>query len=753
MKTYNTEREGQLAFFKNLGINAEQALIENTDGVWNGNLLEFKLSISDTNKVLFQCVKYLSKLRISGTSVPRNIVMIDLNRYTAYIYDAQNFYEEIHKIYSGSASIANDGFDSKGVQPRKLEYLNSTDMDELKRVLKQTEYVKIRIDENCIVGWAERYYRENPTASKADFLGDDGEFSHEGEIRNPVKFRDFIVPYEGETNEKFKYLMDKLNDRLKKKKLGAFYTPEAYAKKAHELLQLAIARVPKGNDYVIIDRCAGTGNLEAVFTDEELSHCILSTYEYFEYKVLFERLGDKVRHIVPPTEQNIEFSSGLIVNADAMSKEFIDNEVIRRYIDDSKVTVIMYENPPYQDSSAITFSDKNGKRQKTGRKESYVCNQFKEHLTEFGEQRGASREISNLFIWSAINLYMRNKYDSYIVFSPIKYFKNIGLTQNCSMVKGFLFNRKFFHASESSIGCVLWSKQCPINQETQWNMTAYNIEKNIIKVVPETFLIKKSKNNVSFLNDLRKFETDQITSVVCDQDGYQSKEIGTLSRKPIYNQNCIGYLVSIGFAIDAKNFNLVRCNLKRGLQQSFGFHLRSDNYLTKIPLFCAKMFPQDHWYDKDIYNTTSDGGDRYTKDHDFLKSCLIYTCLSRYNKCLSFDGSDGRFYRNELCFHKDAVAMNDLVKFKLDDEEKKLLEVWNRVLEKAAATGKMVEKFTYGPYQIEQEINTFHKDETGKKNIYDYPELNAELNTLKALLKTYYKTHIREKMFEYELVK
>lgn len=64
-----------------------------------------------------------------------------------------------------------------------------------------------------------------------------------------------------------------------------------------------------------------------------------------------------------------------------------------------------------------------------------------------------------------------------------------------------------------------------------------------------------------------------------------------------------------------------------------------------------------------------------------------------------------------------------------------------------------VEKFTYGPYQIEQEINTFHKDETGKKNIYDYPELNAELNTMKALLKTYYKTHIREKMFEYELVK
>lgn len=751
MKTYNTEREGQLAFFKNIGINAEQALIENTDGVWNGNLLEFKLSISDTNKVLFQCVKYLSKLRISGTSVPRNIVMIDLNRYTAYIYDAQNFYEEIHKIYSGSASIANDGFDSKGVQPRKLEYLNSTDMDELKRILKQTEYVKIRIDENCIVGWAERYYRENPTASKADFLGDDGEFSHEGEIRNPVKFRDFIVPYEGETNEKFKYLMDKLNDRLKKKKLGAFYTPEAYAKKAHELLQLAIARVPEGNDYVIIDRCAGTGNLEAVFTDEELSHCILSTYEYFEYKVLFERLGDKVRHIVPPTEQNIEFSSGLIVNADAMSKEFIENEVIKRYINDPKVTVIMYENPPYQDSSAITFVEDNdkSKKAKTDNNEKFVMNEFKKiALPNLSEKLGSAREISNLFIWSATHYYLRQKTDSLIVFSPVKYFKNVGVTK-LNMMKGFAFNRKHFHATESVISCCLWTNE--YSNDDSWSLEVVDIVSGEAVRLQNTLTVKRVQNGISAFNDRRSFGDDTDDGVICNSDGQPIDNWN--GKKSKYNQNIIAYMAANGLGMDAIKRFLCRSGYKVGVTQSFGFYLRKDNYLNKLPMWVSKLFPQDNWYDKDVYNTTSDGGDRYTKDHDFLKSCLIYTCLSRYNKCLSFDGSDGRFYRNELCFHKDAVAMNDLAKFKLDDEEKKLLEVWNRVLEKAAATGKMVEKFTYGPYQIEQEINTFHKDETGKKNIYDYPELNAELNTLKALLKTYYKTHIREKMFEYELVK
>lgn len=736
MKTYNTEREGQLAFFKNLGINAEQALIENTDGVWNGNLLEFKLSISDTNKVLFQCVKYLSKLRISGTSVPRNIVMIDLNRYTAYIYDAQNFYEEIHKIYSGSASIANDGFDSKGVQPRKLEYLNSTDMDGLKRVLKQTEYVKIRIDENCIVGWAERYYRENPTASKADFLGDDGEFSHEGEIRNPVKFRDFIVPYEGETNEKFKYLMDKLNDRLKKKKLGAFYTPEAYAKKAHELLQLAIARVPEGNDYVIIDRCAGTGNLEAVFTDEELSHCILSTYEYFEYKVLFERLGDKVRHIVPPTEQNIEFSSGLIVNADAMSKEFIDNEVIRKYIDDPKVTVIMYENPPYHDeSSGMT----NGIAERNGKNTAYVVENMKKQIKGV-----ATNEIANQFIWSAFKYYLRNKEDSYIVFSPIKYWKQYELF-DATAQKAFAFNRKHFHASMSTVLCVLWENEASSFEDI--TAESYDIKDGALVRVPD-ITIKKVKQPASKFYTRISFSKEDESFVWCSKDGDEAKD-KKIRVKAYRNQETIAYLEADSFQIAPHVRNVTVACLYNGN----GCYITRDQYMNTLPIWVAKYIPLDNWYENDVYCTTSDGGDRYTKDRDFLKSCLIYTCLSRYNKCLSFDGSDGRFYRNELCFHKDAVAMNDLVKFKLDDEEKKLLEVWNRVLEKAAATGKMVEKFTYGPYQIEQEINTFHKDETGKKNIYDYPELNAELNTLKALLKTYYKTHIREKMFEYELVK
>lgn len=740
MKIYATEREGQEAFFKNFGINPESALIENTDGVWNGNLLEFKKTISDTGKVLFQCVKYLSKLRISGRSVPRNIVMIDLNRRIAYVYDAQDFYEEIHIVYCGSASLNNDGFNAKGIAPKKIDYADSLGADELKQILRSDEYVKIRIDENCIVGWAERYYRENPKATKGSFIGDDGEYSCEGEIRRPVVFKRFIVPYEGETNEKFKYLMDKLNDRLKKKKLGAFYTPEAYAEKAHELLQMAIARVPEGNDYVIIDRCAGTGNLEAVFTDEELSHCILSTYEYFEYKVLFERLGDKVRHIVPPTEQNVEYNDGLIVNADAMSKEFIENPVIRRYVDDPKVTVIMYENPPYQDSSSITLGDKDD-REKTNRKESFVATKMSAEK-KFGIQ---TRELSNLFIWSAFEYYLRNPEDSYIVFSPIKYWKSVGLAEK-EYIDGFIFNRKHFHATPSSIGCILWGNKSS-HHETL-NLPAFDIENEKLKYIKHISTKIGHKSFEPFY-DKRVLPEDVETTVCCNSDGTESNK--KCSKKIRCGSNIIGYLRATGVLLNPNNYALTSA-IGTGVWALGGFYLRSDNYLIKLPLFCAKMFPQDEWYETDVYFNTSDGGDRYTRDNGFLKSCLIYTCLSRYNKCLSFNGSDGRFYRNELCFHKDALANVDLKKFKLDADEKELLEVWGRVLDKAEKTGKMVDSFTYGPYQIEQEINTFVKTEDGK-NVYDYPELNSELNTLKVLLKKYYTTHIREKMFEYELVK
>jgi type I restriction-modification system DNA methylase subunit len=101
------------------------------------------------------------------------------------------------------------------------------------------------------------------------------------ELCHPNFFNDLIYAWEGDEQD-FKYIMDCLNDRMHKKELGAFYTPPAYCKKATELVRKAISQIPKENDYIILDRCAGTGNLEEFLTDEELSHVIVNTFELKE---------------------------------------------------------------------------------------------------------------------------------------------------------------------------------------------------------------------------------------------------------------------------------------------------------------------------------------------------------------------------------------------------------------------------------------------------------------------------------------
>jgi hypothetical protein len=73
--SFLNEKEGQMAFFEKLGVGEGVSLSNNTDGVYKGTLFEFKLTISDINKVLFQSIKYLSHMRIKGLSIPKTILL------------------------------------------------------------------------------------------------------------------------------------------------------------------------------------------------------------------------------------------------------------------------------------------------------------------------------------------------------------------------------------------------------------------------------------------------------------------------------------------------------------------------------------------------------------------------------------------------------------------------------------------------------------------------------------------------------
>lgn len=760
---YKTEREGQMEFFDNYGIpyvDDASVLIDNTDGVYNGNIIEFKLSINNLNRVLFQAIKYLSKMRIKGESVPATILLVDLNSTTVYAYKSEDYRDEIQKVYTGAASKNNEGFVA-GKYDQKLDFSDMVESAEVKKLLKGRKvcpdemYMPIDIDEGCIVGWAERYYREKPSASKGDFLGDDTGTAVKvtGEIRDPRHFKGLINPYTGKSNEKFKYLMDCLNDRLSKKDLGAFYTPVAYAKKAAELVQMAVDRVPDGNDYIILDRCAGTGNLEAALIgltdkngDELIEHCVVSTYEYYEYKVLSERIGDKVRDIIPPSEANVVYENGKVANADAMSKEFIENPLIKRYVDDDKCTIILFENPPYRDASAANKT----KESNSATKQSFVASEMAKKKNSFVNTNTSTvRDLTNQFVWSGVEYYLRKPTDSYVLFSPVKWWKSCGIV-SLTMSEGFIFNRRLFHASESAITCCLWLN-IPDDKTDEIKLTGYETT-----CFDSSTDITISKCYKTLSEYYQKKVYGLETVVFCESDGTETKG-RRCDGKSYYSDEIICYLTPKGFTLDANNNNLVRMTH----YNNRGTYATKSNYLSMLPLFVAKEYPRDKFYEKGegcVYFTTSDGGDTYTHDPEFLKSCLLYTCLSNQNKCLSFNGSDGRYYRNELCFdttNGDTVASADLAKMTLDADEEALAALWNNILDEAKKTENYDNRLTYGVYQITKELNTSKTVGTGKskKTVYDYPVLNGYLDTLRTMLKAYYKSHITEKMFKYELLK
>lgn len=90
LKRYENERQGQIDFFNKYlprvkgNTTMLDYLSDNTDGILNGNLLEFKTSINDLNIVLFQAIKYLSNMRIKGKELPKYILLVDLNKHKAY---------------------------------------------------------------------------------------------------------------------------------------------------------------------------------------------------------------------------------------------------------------------------------------------------------------------------------------------------------------------------------------------------------------------------------------------------------------------------------------------------------------------------------------------------------------------------------------------------------------------------------------------------------------------------------------------
>ena len=125
------------------------------------------------------------------------------------------------------------------------------------------------------------------------------------------------------------------------------------------------------------------------------------------------------------------------------------------------------------------------------------------------------------------------------------------------------------------------------------------------------------------------------------------------------------------------------------------------------------------------------------------------------NHMRTFTGSDGRFYRNELCIdttNGPTVASEDLKKLICSPAEQRILDQWKTLMDAVKQTEEYDPKLTYGVYQIFAEIDTSYKDDEGN-TVWNNIEVHSALQTLKTLVKEYYNTDIVPPLFEYEFLK
>lgn len=623
--------------------------------------------------------------------------------------------------------------------------------------------MKVDITLDNIQDLANTYYQAYQDADKSDFFK---------ELFNPVFFKDYVNPLPQSKISDFSELMDSLNNKFQRRDLGAFYTPEAYAKLGHQLLYDAIRLHQDSgkSDYVIIDRAAGTGNLEVnlnqnvpedIKDKDILSHVIVNTLEPLEYLVLKEKLEDKVR---------------LVLNTDALSSDFLEHPDILNVISDPDTTVIILENPPYGESTSILHQKSGKGTSSSGWKKSLGVSKAKSVLS------GAeSNDMVNVFIANALTDLLKSDTDSLIVYAPIKYWKN-GDWFKLRFQKGIAMNRRYFNASSDTVvSCIHWTKsEQSDNNPDKITLSVYDIEDNQPEYITDINVFRVSSTYSQTYYDKRTFDNDVVYSKESFADlqsgGEWFRKDGSIltdtspkvrvSTKE--NDNIVGYLTAQSKSFE--NPALMTILLRGTAYNGNGFYLRSDNFQDKLPMFAAgwwSTYNSDWWKDGLIYRT-GDGSKKYLKDLEsnkpetlkWLDKITFYTTLEYYNRSRSVISSSGNLILNELSLDHMSNSKKPLALTKLKNnrffndmsaDEQSMHNLWIEILDLIKGFDEYKPEFTYTPYQIDKEINL--KTKSGGKNIYRHPDLQKKLKTMRQLIKDYYLKEILEGLFHYSFLK
>ncbi len=366
---------------------------------------------------------------------------------------------------------------------------------------------------------------------------------------------------------------DKMNEKYVQKIEGAYFTPPQYVKISTKYVMNAIEQSKKQgyDDYVIVDRCAGVGNLESQFSEEIYSHLILGTLndaEALTANIRFNELADVVI-IDALTEGGVKHYQQEI-------------EKYKKKNNVKKLAVIFLENPPYAQLNSNKDGGANYKS-KAKYKRTWVHNQMKKGGQDLDEQ----------FVFSAYKYF---DIFSYIHYGPIKIWKTNHLIDK-EVVEAYLCNRKYFNATESSIALIHWT-----NKDVKSNVIYFDSD------LPGKFAVHKVYKTISdlYVNDGKKnglcvvearnfsFASPRLTASLNDDERY--------GKKWVSDKNLLKTLPLFCVARD-------EISEKGGLGADKDYRIIDTVYKT------------------------GDGGTAYQGDVNFLQNCLLWSLCTHFNQC------------------------------------------------------------------------------------------------------------------------
>ena len=692
-KQYNSEIEGMIEFYQTLG-QADQVDYDcNTDGSIKGCLLEFKLNFTDLLAHKKQVARYLKAYNSLAKRIPEKVLLVDLNN---------------RKFIDGVVSTTKTGA-TVNWSPEQKHWETPSELVKF----FVDEYCKGWIEEESVISYNNLFCEKNgkKITSKEDVRD---------EFLNPRLLP--ILPFDWHAqlkkekqreskNDWLTFNMNMLGSAILKKQLGAFFTPDRYVKISTQYVRNAIKKVPIDMDYVILDRCAGTGNLEKYLTEEELSHCILNTLDYTEWTTLKGLYEDRVRHILPHDSTTRDDKNGLMGDGDALLERFYEH--LRPLLQGKYI--IMLENPPFAGTAGIRGGGKGTLEKK---KYSYINLAMKAQ----GYDGNLCKDLLAQFVWSAFEIVKCNEY---ILYGPVMWWKSNHILDK-EYIVGHMCNKKHFNATESGILLGHWANHDKKN-ETLECFTDTN---------DETYTIKKKTTFITNLMNPHKISIDKTSLRTPEKDE-------------------LGLLFSTSSSLDALNGGLFnRETYRTELVTSAGLKmtkLTKANIKKLSVIQCVNCYKPGAYHEKEVVMKCADKGDEYTKDTDLLNDSLLFVLLSDRTKCIS-NGS----LNNQLCLSQKTIGDKLLTK---PQRKHELVTLWEEVLsELKKCKNDYNPKYKYGLYQVQKLVNVKMESgsftKTGEPiKVLKYPLLDERVKALIIKLEEFYDEKIKPKLFKHELLK